>query len=390
VNIQIKDASDVFKHQGAATLLEMVALDDEELSAPPTIVHAPPWLPGRNIGKPATPIVGDVPPPFEWALIDASSTWTKDPVLIAAMDDEAIVEKLIRRREVVCVVGQAKTAKTWFSVRLALCISSGTPFLGLRTHLSKVLYLDYELKPETFRKRLSLLSPERPENFRYFCMRGRDRLPRVGELEEMILREGIEFVVVDSMYRTGWLSEENSNDSTSRELASLQRLTTNTGCTLLVVDHTAKGFSAERTAVDSARGASVKGGFFDGILVLRPTDKGDDKGSTYALLDPVLRTWPYFKELPLVKFSWSDSAAQVEKEGDVSPSEVDANGAKIIEVLGDRGKGLSVRELHEATGIKKETLRRRLDAMAGMGRIIREPNPKHSQGFLYRQPDLVD
>ena len=124
--------------------------------------------------------------PFEWEIQDGSEGWTNDPSEIAYLSDAPIIDGLLRTKEVATVVGAAKTAKTWFSLALALNVSAGTPFLGMPTHQRKTLYLDYELKEGTFRKRMSLLATERPSEFFYQCLRGKSRLPRVDEIATLV------------------------------------------------------------------------------------------------------------------------------------------------------------------------------------------------------------
>lgn len=135
--------------------------------------------------------------------------------------------------------------------------------------------MDYELKPGTFRKRLCMLADRKPDGFRYQLLRGADTLPTIRDIEEIVRREEIGLVVVDSLYRTGWLSEENSNDSTGRELGPLQRMTEATGASVIVIviviDHTAKGGGEGRSAVDASRGASTTGGSTASSCCDRPT-----------------------------------------------------------------------------------------------------------------------
>jgi hypothetical protein len=159
---------------------------------------------------------------YNWSVTDAAQTWTADPVKLAEMADAPIVEGILRDREIAIVVGQAKTAKTWFALDCALCVASGRRFLDRSTRQRRVLYLDYELKPGTFTRRMSMLSPTVPVDFYFQCLRGAERLPSITDIAELVKREGFGLVVVDSLYRTMWLSEENSNDSTTRELTKLQ------------------------------------------------------------------------------------------------------------------------------------------------------------------------
>lgn len=330
------------------------------------------------------------PKPFNWNLCEGADGWTKDPDEIANLSDASIIDGLLRNREVGTIIGAAKTLKTWFSLDLALKVASGGLFLGMATHKRKVLYLDYELKEGTFIKRMSMLSPDRPVGFLYQCLRGESRLPGVNEIAALVETEGFGLVVVDSLYRTGWLREENNNDSTSRDLTALQTFTKRVACSVICVDHTAKGGGEGRSAVDAARGASSKGGFYDCLLVLRPTDKGLDPNGNYVILDPEVRDWPKHKQLPLVSFTWSATSCTVELAGEVERGESDAYATKILEALSGAELGLARTAIAAACGMGETTLRRALDALVFKERVIEFPDPKHKQRKLYRVPDMAD
>ncbi|MCX6875950.1 MAG: AAA family ATPase [Verrucomicrobia bacterium] len=352
-----------------------------------------------QISQPLPPLASDEdrpspgtapPPPFQWNVCDGGDGWTCDPAEIAGLSDPPIIEGLLREREVATVVGAAKTAKTWFSLALALAVAAGEPFLGMATHRRKVLYLDYELKQGTFRKRMSLLSPDRPDGFFYQCLRGEPRLPRVDEIAALVEAEGYGLVVVDSLYRTGWLSEENSNDRTGRELTQLQTFTARTACTLVCTDHTAKGGGTDRSAVDAARGASAKGGFYDALLVLRPTDKGPDPEGNYVILDPVLRDWPRTQKLPLVSFAWTATSCAVEVAGEVERGESDATSTRILEVIDGADKGISRAAIVAECEITEGIARRCLASLVAKKRVFEFPDPRHKQRILYHSPDIAD
>jgi hypothetical protein len=341
----------------------------------------PPQESPREDGKPA---------PFAWSISDGAETWTGNAEEIAGLSDPPIIEGLLREREVGSVVGAAKTSKTWFTLALALAVAKGENFLGHETHKRRVLYLDYELKPGTFRKRMSLLSDEKPDGFFYQTLRGERRLPSVDEIAALVEKEGFGLVVVDSLYRTGWLAEENNNDSTPRDLAPLQDFTRRVPCSLLCVDHTAKGGGNDKSAVDAARGASAKGGFWDCLMVLRPTDKGPDPAGSYAILDPVLRDWPRVEDLPLVSFSWHAASATVELVGGVSRNEADGNATLILEALATVEKPIGKKLIGELTGITSSTLDRSLDPLVARGLVIKSTDPTHSQRHVFRLADAVD
>jgi hypothetical protein len=372
-----KDARAIFTAQGAAALRDAVA--DVEPVKTDTESQDTSSATGTN-----------KPEPFKWTIRSGAEKWTDDPAKIASLSDAPIIEGLLREREVATVVGAAKTAKTWFSMDLALKVAAGEPFLGKATHKRKVLYLDYELKEGTLRKRISLLSPHKPEGFFYQCLRGEARLPSVDEIAALVEAEGYGLVVVDSLYRTGWLSEENNNDAVSRELSALHDFTRRTSCSLLAVDHTAKGGGNERSAVDAARGASAKGGFYDALLVLRPTDKGSSPEGTYAILDPVLRDWPRFDTLPLVSFKWDSIRCSVELAGEVERGESDAIATRILEIISQAERDISRADIVRVAGCKDTTARNHLNALVSKGKIVTSTDPTHSQRILYRLPEMAE
>jgi hypothetical protein len=322
---------------------------------------------------------------FPFQLVDAGDGWTKDPDKLSKFSDTPIIHGMLRRREVGSIVGAAKTSKTWFTLALAIAVAEGRPFLERETVKTRTLYLDYELKPGTLQKRISMLSSTRPTNFFYQCLRGQSLTPTVEDLAECVKKNEIGLVVVDSLYRTGWLTEENDNIITSRELAHLQRLVAETDCSILTVDHTAKGGGAERSAVDAARGASSKGGFYDALLVLRSTDKGPDPLGVYAALDPVYRDWPGSRNLPLISFEWSGDSAEVVMIGEVEKGVARAGASAVLDLLAsEEGKnGLRLKEIMESLEMPETTVRKTIEMLVAKGRITPSPDPKHKQRKIY-------
>jgi hypothetical protein len=327
-------------------------------------------------------------PPFDWEIVNGAEAWTSNPDEIAGLSDPPIIDGLLREREAGTIVGAAKSNKTWFALALALAVASGKPFLGMATHRRKVLYLDYELKPGTLRKRVSMVAGEKPEGFFYVTLRGAARLPTLDEIRAKVEAEGFGLVVVDSLYRTGWLSEENNNDTTSRELSVLHDFTRKVACSIVAVDHTAKGGGNERSAVDAARGASAKAGFWDCLMVLRPSAKGPDPKGNYVMLDPVMRDWPRFESLPLMQFEWGAARCSVTAAGEVDRDQPSAVCNQILQALTDFEAGLSIPDLARQLGIPQSTVRRHTESMGD--RLNAVQDPKHRQRVLYRLPDLAD
>jgi hypothetical protein len=52
---------------------------------------------------------------------------------------------------------------------------------------------------------MCMLTESAPKNFTYTALRGCDPLPTFDEIEELVVTGGFEFLVLDSLYRTGLL-----------------------------------------------------------------------------------------------------------------------------------------------------------------------------------------
>ena len=332
--------------------------------------------------KSLPPPPGSVPD-YDWSLEKAEEVWTDDPVVIESMSAEPLVTGLLRKGDVGVLIGGAKTLKTWIALFLAICVSLGIDFLGRRTRRTKVLYIDYELRRGTFLRRLCMLATQQPAGLDFQILRGQDPLPHLEHVEQLIVREGYGLVILDSLYRTGLIREENSNDSTSRDLTALQLLAEHTGAALLVIDHTAKGGGQDRSVVDAARGASAKGGFFDAIMVLRP-HKSEAEGETRVALDAVVRDWPPQKDLPVIALKWGDCRCTVELAGTVPHDDPDLKAMRLEEILCGMGSPVGVSELMVASGLPETTVRKLLTKLESAGKVVKEPDPGHAQRALYR------
>jgi len=315
--------------------------------------------------------------PFDWKILQGSDVWLSDAKSIKALDAPTILEGMLREGEVVSVIGGAKTYKTWFSLAMAYAVANGASFIGKDVFNVPVCYLDYELKLNSFRKRLSIVAPSIPNNFDFQCLRGKERLPRIGEIKELIVNNNYKFVVIDSLYRTGWLSEENSNDSTSRDLAALQGLAEETGAAIMLVDHTAKGGGKDKQVVDAARGASAKAGFFDSMFFLRP-----DSENQRVVVDMVLRDWPAPKESPIVEFDFNNYQLTTEVVGKSSKGDKNGHRQEIFEMLEHKGsEGISYADL----SLSQETARRNLKALIKDGLVEEFKKPdEHKQRKFFR------
>jgi AAA domain len=294
---------------------------------------------------------------------DAGKAWTKVPEDLKRLSDPPIIEGLLRAKEVACIVATAKSFKTWISMAMAIAVAEGKRFLDRPTERRKVLFIDNETKRNTMQKRINLLARGRPTDLSLLSLRGKPG-PTIDELGPLIAGGDFGLVIVDSLYRTGWLSEENNNDSTGRELPALQRIAEDTGAAIVVVDHTAKGGGVDRSVVDAARGASAKGGFFDALMLLRPP-KADrvpkEVDGRFIMLETVLRDWSAWDSNPLLRVHWpSATEAEVSVWEEVPKTPRSSNDETVSSWLKANPDGLTVQQVAEATLLGTSTVREAL------------------------------
>lgn len=189
-----------------------------------------------------------------------------------------IVEGIIAEQSKLVIGSGSKSFKTWLTMDMALSIAHGVPFLERVTTRRRVLYVNLELKPVTFKRRLQDIAKAKGlevdrEWFIHLPLRGRMRGITVDALVGRIIRFAQHFkagaVVADPVYKMNVEGEENSSLDQTLFFNQLDRITTEAGCTLILNDHFSKGNQSEKEPLDAIRGSSAKAGDVDAAMVLR-------------------------------------------------------------------------------------------------------------------------
>ena len=189
-----------------------------------------------------------------------------------------IVEGILPEHCKLSIVSSAKCFKSWTTIYMSLAISHGIDFLGRATIRRRVLYVNLELKQDTFTRRLQPIAKalgikiER-EWFHHMPMRGKLAGLTVSEIITRIIKVAThlkaDIVVVDPLFKLNIEGEENSSRDQTVFCNELDRLTTEAKCTAIFNDHSGKGNQSEKDPLDVIRGSSAKGGDLDAAMVLR-------------------------------------------------------------------------------------------------------------------------
>lgn len=243
-----------------------------------------------------------IPPSWATLVEDGSSLCRR---LLAPQ--VVIVEGIICEKSKLLIGAGSKSYKTWLTIHMALCISAGVPFLGRHCLRRKVLYVNLELKPDTFIRRLQAITPALgieldPDWFHHLPLRGKmagiaphEFVTRIVEIAEA---RGCEVVVVDPLYKLNAGGDENSAGDQTILFNELDRLTTDAGATVILNDHFGKGNQSEKDPLDAVRGSSAKGGDVDAAMILRKHDVADSfrvdmVHRELAGVDPFVIGWEY-------------------------------------------------------------------------------------------------
>jgi AAA domain len=177
------------------------------------------------------------------------------------------------------VIGSSsKSYKTWVTIHLGLALAHGVEFLGRATIRTRVLYVNLELRPEAFKRRVQIVAKAlgievEGSQFIHLPLRGYIAgLPLtilISRLVEVAREKQIGVVVLDPQYKLNVEGEENSSRDMTRLSNEIDRLTTEGQCGVVLNDHFTKGNQSEKDALDTLRGSSAKGGDLDAALILR-------------------------------------------------------------------------------------------------------------------------
>ena len=299
--------------------------------------------PTSTYQEPATEVhvkdaISDPLPPPDFmdlfqVMADASDPSTLPPVLL-----EGILHKGCK----MIISGSSKAGKTLALMHLGLAAANGIPWLGHPVRKSKVIYLDFELKPRLAKERIKNIvndpanSIHPTANFMYCGLRGQKRsLEDLAFHIQTIKNFSPDMVIVDPFYKLGGDYDENDAGSVGLVLDMMETFSERLDCAFVYAHHFSKGNKAETDHIDRASGSGVFARDPDAILTLTPHEE-----EYHLVLEATLRNFPT-PDKQVVEFSWPnfihkpDLEPTLRKAGQASESKkLNANLAeKTLEIL---------------------------------------------------------
>ena len=320
---------------------------------------------------------------------------SRPPVLIGTEE-----RGLLRRGHTAVLAGPTKVGKTWCMTELCVDVATGTPWLGFPCAKGRVVYVNLEVDGRSCIRRVMdvtrAVDPSdefgRTVAANMHVLNWRGTVATTDQYADAIIAEAlaigdVSLVVVDPL---GIYSDadENSNGEMRGVMASLNRIATETGASVLTAHHYAKGKAGGKLAIDRFSGAGMIARCPDAVIDMVPLEPPDEETAAdlgdatawrvtatlreFRAVEPfgVLFSWP--RHIPTSRFdSWEVQGADPFAEGrkakrkreeDTRQARADllraafmacvAEGA-VVEVGGV--EGVTVSELHARCGEDPKT-----------------------------------
>ena len=202
-----------------------------------------------------------------------------EPVL-----DEVMVDGVMRRGDKMCVAGPSKSYKSFSLIQLAIAVSCGTKWLGWKCKQGRVLYINCELRGESFRKRVwevadKMKGANRSEiaaNMDVWNMRGRTQPLRTSKdhIIEQANERGYDIIILDPVYKL-FDGDENSAQEVSEFMLAMDELAMRLHASIVYCHHHSKGAKGGVSAQDRFSGSGVYARDCDELVDISPLDLKD-------------------------------------------------------------------------------------------------------------------
>ncbi|HPA19499.1 MAG TPA: AAA family ATPase [Verrucomicrobiae bacterium] len=210
-------------------------------------------------------------------IVDASE-------LLAHHADEpeppVLVAGVLHQGSKMVIGGGSKSYKTWALTDLAASVASGSPWWGLETTQARVLYINFEIQPFFYARRLgdvvtAKICPVIPGTLDVWNLRGHaaslDSL--MPEIIARVRHAGYGLIIIDPIYKGLGGRDENRAGDVAELLNEVERLATQTGAAVVFGAHFSKGNQSGKQAMDRIGGSGVFARDPDSILTLTPHEE---------------------------------------------------------------------------------------------------------------------
>ena len=321
-----------------------------------------------------------------------------------------LIEGIVRVGHKMLISGSSKAGKSFLLIELAIALSEGRKWLGFQCKKTRVFYVNLEIDEKSCGNRIDEIhlalgvEPKYEQDFVVWSLRG-SSMP-LDKLAPKIIRKvankGYEAIIIDPIYKV--ITGDENNASQMGAFTNLfDKISKETGCTIIYSHHHSKGAQGFKRAMDRASGSGVFARDPDAQLDMIQLETSEEfiaqnadvLSSTAWRLESSLREFPNFKpvnfwfEYPIHRvddkgilakhYADGDPKANLEKSSkrtqtpESRKEELDA----AFDINIDEDGSCDAEALAEYLGIKERTIRDRIREF--------EDDYKYSKGKIYRR-----
>jgi len=247
-------------------------------------------------------------------LIDASD-------FLAAPIDEPpeLIGGILHAGSKLVLGGSSKSFKTWSLLDVAISVASGTDWLGRATAQGNVLFVNFEIQPHAWQRRIAAVAKAKGVEIesgaiRLWNLRGHaaDFRQLIPKIIERCRAEFFALIILDPIYKLYGSADENKAGDVAALLNSLENLATTSGAAIAFGAHFAKGNASGKEAIDRISGSGVFARDPDSLLIFT---KHEDEDA--FVVEPILRNFA-----PVAPFGVRWKFPLMQLDGELDPTKL--------------------------------------------------------------------
>lgn len=187
---------------------------------------------------------------------------------------DSIIEDVLLEKHVMTLTGPSKAGKTYALIELAIAICCNLEWFGFRCKRGRVLYVNMEVSPTTFKRRVEKVAKNMGADYREVDERLdlwnlRGYASNMEEVANVLCSEhandGYSLIVLDPFYMLE-SGDENSAKDMKDDFYQIGRICEGVGAAVALCHHHSKGGKGDVASIDRGSGSGVFARYPDAIV----------------------------------------------------------------------------------------------------------------------------